>query len=176
MTKELEYLLGKVVVFDIDGTLMRYDFGSLGKGFLPDEWVERNVNGNIYGNIYLARCTPTHLFGEVIEKLGNDAWVLSVSLSDFESRNKVEVLSVHYPSIRREQILFCADKSLKLPILKSMMEAGKLGDDRKDVVLVEDDSSLVYDIKRRAEASGFLGTTWYIGERALSIALLSDFV
>lgn len=171
MVKELEYLLGKVVVFDIDGTLMRYDFGKRGnppfdhpiKGFLPDEWIDINVKRNLY----VENGRPTTLFQEVVKELGNDAWVLSVALTSFEQQNKIKAISEFYPTIPLSHILFVADSKYKIPVMESMVLSNKLGNEGKSVVLVDDRESLVYD---------FVALNSKNKESSFELKLLSDFV
>lgn len=162
MNKALEYLKDKIAIFDMDGVLTRYDFQELGKGFLTDEWISINVKQNLY----LDKGSKTELFDEAIKELGNNAWVLSVALTIFEQRNKIEVLQALYPTIPEEQILFCAESRYKIPLIESLIKHNKLHNNtNKKIVLIEDKEELVYDFVGRYKGK----------ETPFELRLVSDF-
>lgn len=162
MTPELEYLKDKIVIFDIDGTLTRYDFNDSWKAFLPNDWIKLNVQTNPYKKV-----KKTHIFDEIIAELGDNAWALTAALSSSELRNKIEVIPELYPTMRPDHILFVSETKYKIPYIEGLIENNILQPINQDkgVVLVDDKDELVIEMKQR-----------YGWVMPFEIKLISDFI
>jgi len=165
MTKELEYLKDKIVLFDVDGTLMRYDFGAIGKCFTTDEWIHLST----ICNIYTEKGHPTSIFNDIIRELGNNAWVITVSLTLHEQRNKIALIKKIHPTIPENHILFVGDTKYKVPYIESLIASQQIYENSKEhkkVVLVDDKDDLLF---MHQAAYGDLAPSF-------EIRLVSDFI
>lgn len=138
-------LKNDIIVFDIDGVLAKYDFGTLGgKIFTEHEWIQRNMQKDMYKFIQ-----RTHLFDELIqEKDSNDLYILSTAFSSFEQNNKIEFLGREYGKFREDNIYFVARDEYKVDILKELREIyDKEGKLYKRIVLIEDSVQIMASVE-----------------------------
>lgn len=142
---KLNKLNNNVLVFDVDGTLVRYNFPTLGvKCFEPHEWIQLNARDNMYKH-YIEK---TNLFDEVIANNLEHVYTLSAALTSYEQNNKIEFINSTW-KIEKEHILFVSELQYKIDMLKILRDKyNSKGDSTKDIILIEDDSSVMMQIEQ----------------------------
>lgn len=138
-------LVNDIVVFDMDGVLSKYEFGEEKIKIMDlKDWVRMNMKRDMYFH------TPkTTLFDELIdEKNPLTVFVLSVAGSSFEQHGKLHFLERNYPFIEQDNVIFVADKSLKVAVMEEMRLAfDNMGKQDTRLVLIEDNVSVMQDIE-----------------------------
>ena len=138
-------LIDDIVIFDMDGTLNKYDFKELGFKIMEEhEWVRMNMQIDAY-----EFAEKTTLFGELIEKKNPmDMYVLSCAGCSFEQNNKINFIMREYPNIREEHIVFVAQSRYKVDIIKELREIyDKSHKQDKRIVIIEDNIGVLQDIE-----------------------------
>ena len=155
----LAELKDDILVFDIDGTLTKYDFPEF-KIADKNEWVPLNIKRNVYTD-----AKPIHLFDELLEsKNSSDLYILSVAFSSFEQNNKLDMLERLFPMFREDNIFFVAHDQFKVYILQYLRELyDKEGKEHKRIVLIEDNVNIMSSIEN-------------LRNKRIKCYLLSDFL
>lgn len=146
MTKEQEqYLLNNILVFDIDGTLAKYEFPNYRtKCFEYKEWA---LNSMLDGDMY-KDAIPTSLFKDIIEKHeSKELYILGTCLTSFEASSKIKFLQKHYPNIPQENIIFVGSNDLKYVILEGLYQ--NLMPEDKNIIMIEDNPNIMGDIETK---------------------------
>lgn len=145
-----KFLDESVLVFDIDGTLCKYDFPLFNaKCFDKSTWLSLNMSLNPY-----VSAIPTSLFNEIIDSHNQDElYVLGVSLSSFESRNKIKFLNNYYSKFKDENIMFVSSNSFKYAILCELHNILEVSGVHKRIVLVEDNPDIMVHIESQNNES-----------------------
>lgn len=156
---KLAELKDDILVFDVDGTLTKYDFPEF-KIAGKEEWISANIKRNMYTD-----AKPVHLFDEILEsKNSSDLYILSVAFSSFEQNNKLEMLERLFPMFREDNIMFVADDSFKIYVLKYLRDLyDKEGKEHKRIVLIEDNVGIMSSIEN-------------LRDKRIKCYLLSDFI
>lgn len=134
---KLNELKDCILVFDVDGVLVRYDFRDEDSGLMLKDkhtWIKANVKKDVY-----ASAVGTELFDELIKNHKYDVHILSVVFSSFEQKSKVKYLMNRFPNLKEENLIFVGDKNIKLDMMKILRE--KLDDEGLydiPLVLIED--------------------------------------
>lgn len=142
---KLSELNNNILVFDVDGTLVRYNFPTLGvKCFEPHEWIQLNAKENMYKH-YIEK---TNLFDEVIANNLDYVYTLSAALTSYEQNNKINFINETW-GIKREHILFTSELKYKLDMLKVLRDLYDSKEDvTKDIILIEDGSSVMMQVEQ----------------------------
>lgn len=147
-----EILKNKYVFFDLDGTLSEYRFNNHVSG--RNEWGGQTWEELFFGDVFVNN-RPLKTMIEFIRKLDcNKVYVLGAITTNHEINEKYEWLQKYYPFIKKENIIFVADSSLKLVALNQY--AKKLNIEKKEIVFVDDKHSTI----RETEEEGF--TSYHI--------------
>ena len=134
-----------IVVFDIDGVLVKYDFGKLGFKIMPEkEWIRANMQMDMYSFM-----EKTSIFDELISTLNPmNMYVLSVASSSFEQNNKINFILENQPNIREDNIIFVSQNEYKVEILKELREIyDKARKGHKRIVMIEDNTLIMASIE-----------------------------
>lgn len=143
----LEKLKDKYVFFDVDGTLAEYRYNDHVSG--GNDWGGQTWEELFFGNVFVNN-RPLKTMVHLIEKLdANKIFVLGVITTNHEIDEKYEWFAKYYPSIKRENIIFVADSSLKLIALEQY--AKKLNISKEDIVFIDDKHATI----RQTEEAGF---------------------
>lgn len=112
----LSRVAGKIVVFDIDGTLVAYDYGD-GRHSM-EGWEESfsDKENNPY-----AKAKGIHIFQKIIEAIGaENVYACSVA-DDYELKAKSDFVTREY-GVSKEHHLFCHKKEEKIALLKKIKD------------------------------------------------------
>lgn len=134
-----------MIVFDIDGILCKYDFGTLNKKIWePHDWIRLNLRSNPYNHAVL-----TKIFDELIKlKKPDDLCTLSTALSSAEETNKREFLKKNYPKIPQDQVYFVGDDKYKVDVLMELRQSlNNLKMANKKIIMIEDSVSVMASIE-----------------------------
>ncbi len=143
----LEKLKDKYVFFDVDGTLAEYRYNDHVSG--ANDWGGQTWEELFFGNVFVNN-RPLKTMVHLIEKLdANKIFVLGVITTNHEIDEKYEWFAKYYPSIKKENIIFVADSSLKLIALEQY--AKKLNISKEDIVFIDDKHATI----RQTEEAGF---------------------
>lgn len=154
------YLKDNILVFDIDGTLCKYNFQDFErKGFDAHSWIRLNMIKDMYD------CSkPIKLFDDIIESHNqNNMYILGVACSSFEQRNKVNFIHKNFPKFRYENIIFVSDNCFKYDVLEELQIIYKQMGYTKKIILIEDNASIMLDIELKDNHS-------------IKCMLISDFI
>ena len=149
MREELvEFLQDKYVFFDFDGTLCEYRynghiFGDEGCG---GQTLEELTFENVYSDV-----RPLKTMLKYIRRLASEqVYVLGAIVTSFESLQKYIWLNKNFSPIKRENVYFVADSSLKVKTLLLFADRNDIR--KRDIVLVDDKHSTLVE----AEKAGFV--------------------
>lgn len=124
----------KVVVFDIDGTLLKYEFG---------DGIHTACNNNVWEQFVIENEPYKHVSGvQVFKEFINDklaaggaVYVCSRS-EEYEKEQKKEAVLREYSNIPPENIIFVASKKDKLEAVRSIAKIR--GVSENNMVIVDD--------------------------------------
>lgn len=142
----LQDLKDCVLVFDVDGVLVRYNFRDEVGGFrLRDQssWIQANAKYDLYSS-----AEGTIIFDNIIKENKYEVYILSVAFTSFEQNSKIKYLTNRFSNLKAENIIFVGDKAIKVEMMKFLRE--KLDNDGlTDVplVLIEDTVSTMIDVE-----------------------------
>ena len=140
-------LEGKIVFFDLDGTLSEYRFNDRvggGNGF-SQPWSEL-----LFGDAYL-RARPLKTMINLTKALDpSKVYVLGAIKTNNEINQKYEWLSKNYPHIKRENIIFVCGGDKKVLVMEAFAEKNALA--RENMVLIDDTHATL----RQVETAGFI--------------------
>lgn len=143
----LEKLKDKYVFFDVDGTLAEYRYNDRVSG--GNDWGAQTWEELFFGNVFVNN-RPLKTMVNLINQLdSNKIFVLGVVTTSHEMHEKYQWFAKYYPSIRKENIIFVADSSLKVIALEQY--AKKLNIDKKEIVFIDDKHATI----RQTEEAGF---------------------
>lgn len=143
----LDKLKGKYIFFDLDGTLSEYRFNDHVSG-------RTDIGGQtfeelFFGDVFVSN-RPLRTMVELIKELDhNKVFVLGAITTNHEIDEKYIWLNKHYPYIKRENVVFVANSSLKLIAIEQY--AKKLNIKKDDIVFVDDKHVTI----RQVEESGY---------------------
>ena len=144
----IEKLKDKYVFFDVDGTLSEYrynDHVSGKNGYEAGQTWEELFFGNVFINN-----RPLKTMVNLINQLEPEkVFVLGAITTSHEIDEKYEWFRKYYPTIKRENIIFVAESSLKLIALEQY--AKKLNVSKEDIVFIDDKHETI----RQTEEAGF---------------------
>ena len=143
----LDKLKGKYVFFDLDGTLSEYRYNDHVSG--RNDWGGQTFEELFFGDVFVSN-SPLKTMVELIKELDSDkVFVLGAITTNHEIDEKYIWLEKHYPAIKRENIIFVADSSLKLVAIEQY--AKKLNIKKEDIVFVDDKHITI----RQVEETGY---------------------
>lgn len=145
MTKKLK---GKYVFFDVDGTLAEYRFqDKLYAGGCPELGCQ-SLNSLLFEDLYL-KARPLKTMQNVIQTLNpNQVFILGACTTNHEIEQKYKWLAMHYPTIKRENILFIHLTMLKPEVILEYVKHLEIS--LEEVAFVDDR----LDVLRKAEELG----------------------
>lgn len=144
----LDKLKEKYVFFDLDGTLSEYRFNDHVSG--RTEIGGQTFEELFFGDVFVSN-RPLKTMVELINKLDPDkVFVLGAITTNHEIDEKYIWLEKYYPSIKRENIIFVADSSLKLIAIEQYVK--KLNIKKENVVFVDDKHETI----RQVEEAGYI--------------------
>lgn len=139
----LDKLKGKYVFFDLDGVLSEYRYNDKVNG--ENDWGGQTFEEIFFGNVFVSN-RPLQTMVELVEKLDSDkVFVLGAITSNHEIDEKYVWLKKHYPTIKRENIVFVADASLKLVAINEY--AKKYNMKKEDIVFVDDTHATLREVE-----------------------------
>ncbi len=143
----IEKLKDKYVFFDVDGTLAEYRYNDHVSGkndFGGQTWEEL-----FFGDVFVKN-RPLKTMVHLVEQLNPEKiFVLGVITTNHEIDEKYEWFVKYYPSIKRENIIFVANSSLKIIALEQY--AQKLNVSKEEIVFIDDKHETI----RQTEEAGF---------------------
>lgn len=149
MTERTKQILtdpNTVLVFDIDGTLARYEFGSQNHNACPDaEWKDYLAENRPYET-----AVPVTLFQQVIQKKPDQIFICSVVSGMDEVKQKEDFIKKNFPEIPATNIYFVGteeDKLISLYVIQSIF------DDKspKDIFMIDDSCSVLNHIQEHSQ-------------------------
>ena len=145
-TELVENLKSKTVFFDLDGTLAEFRFlDMVGPENFSGDFLYEFAFGKLYDNV-----RPLATMQEVVKQLNPDkVYVLGAITLNSEIEEKYVWLEKHFPSIKRENILFVNCAEMKVELLEVYRR--KLNLEYQDIVLVDD----LHKTIQLAEGRGF---------------------
>lgn len=147
-----EMLKNKCVFFDLDGTLSEYRFHDHVSG--RNDWGGQTWEELFFGDVFVKN-RPLKTMVELIQNLDCEkVYILGAITTNHEMDEKYEWLRKYYPCIKKENIIFVADSSLKLIALEQYTK--KLKTEKSDIVFVDDKHETI----RKTEEAGF--TSYHI--------------
>ena len=142
----LDKLKGKYIFFDLDGVLSEYRYNDKING--GNDWGGQTFEEIFFGNVFVSN-RPLQTMVELVEKLDSDkVYVLGAITTNHEIDEKYVWLKNYYPTIKRENVIFVADASLKLVAINEY--AKKYNMKKEDIVFVDDNHATL----REVEAAG----------------------
>lgn len=143
-TELVESLKNKAVFFDLDGTLAEFRFlDMVGPENFSGDFLYEFAFGKIYDNV-----RPLATMQEVVKELDSDkVYVLGAITLNSEIEEKYVWLAKHYPSIKRENILFVNCAEMKVELLESYRR--KLNLEYQDMVFVDDMHKTIQVVEER---------------------------
>lgn len=145
------YLKDNILVFDIDGTLCKYDFPDFGvKCFDEHSWIHLNMLTDVYAN-----AIPIRIFDDIIDSCNpNDLYSLGVAYSSFEQRNKINFMHKNFSKFKDNNIIFVSENKYKYDVLSELMEIySQMGYTDKKIILIEDNSSIMLDVELKKNSN-----------------------
>lgn len=143
----LEKLKDKYVFFDIDGTLSEYCYNDHVSG--GNDWGGQTWEELFFGDVFVKN-RPLKTMVNLVQQLNPEqVFVLGAITTSHEIDEKYEWLAKYYPSIKKENIIFVADSSLKLIALEQY--AKKLNIPKEKIVFIDDKHATI----RQTEEAGF---------------------
>lgn len=139
----LDKIKGKYVFFDLDGTLSEYRFNDHVSG--RTERGGQTFEELFFGDVFVSN-RPLKTMVELIKELDSDkVFILGAITTNHEIEEKYVWLEKYYPSIKRENIIFVAESSLKLIAIEQY--AKKLNIKKGDVVFVDDKHATIREVE-----------------------------
>lgn len=143
-TELVESLKNKAVFFDLDGTLAEFRFlDMVGPENFSGDFLYEFAFGKIYDNV-----RPLATMQEVVKALDPDkVYVLGAITLNSEIEEKYVWIAKHYPSIKRENILFVNCAEMKVELLEAYKR--KLNLEYQDMVFVDDMHKTIQLVEER---------------------------
>lgn len=139
MENMLKKLENKISFFDIDGTLAEFRYNDKLCGNIGNKKASQNLNELLFGDLFL-KARPLKLMQNIISNLNpENVYILGVVLTNNEIKNKEAWLEKHYPSIKKENILFIASSEFKPYVIEEYVKHLNL--DKNDAVFIDDNVS-----------------------------------
>lgn len=140
-------LKDKYVFFDVDGTLSEYRYNDHVSS--KNDWAGQTWEELFFGDVFVNN-RPLKTMINLVEQLNsNKIFVLGAITTNHEIDEKYEWLAKYYPSIKRENIIFVADASMKVIALEQY--AQKLNIPKEDIVFIDDKHATI----KETEQAGF---------------------
>lgn len=135
-----------VLVFDIDGTLAKYEFGDRNHNACPDSrWQEYIRNNKPYESIGTAE-----IFRPIIQGKPDHIFVCSIVGGIDEINQKTEFLKKNFPEIPASNIYFVGtedDKLISLFVIQNQFE----NKPAEDVFMIDDSCSVLNCIQKKSD-------------------------
>lgn len=134
-----------VLVFDIDGTLAKYEFGNRNHNACPDsQWPEYVKDNKPYESVEAAE-----VFKPIVREKPDHIFVCSIVSGIDEIRQKTEFLKKNFPEIPANNIYFVGtedDKLISLLVIQNEFE----NKPAEDVFMIDDSCSVLNRIQERS--------------------------
>lgn len=144
----LEKLKNKYVFFDVDGTLSEYRYNDKLYSGGCSELGCQTLNDLLFSNLFL-NARPLKTMQNIINDLDAEKiYILGTIVTNNELNQKYKWLEKHYPSIKKENIIFISSTMLKPDVILEYSK--KLNISLSDIVFVDDR----LDVLRKAETLG----------------------
>lgn len=146
----LEKLKGKYIFFDIDGTLSEYRYNDKLYNGGCSELGCQTLNDLLFSNLFL-NARPLKTMQDIICNLEpQSVYILGTIVTNNEVNQKYKWLEKHYPSIKKENIIFISSTMLKPDVIIEYSK--KLNVSLDNIVFVDDR----LDVLRKAETLGIV--------------------
>lgn len=144
----LEKLKNKYVFFDVDGTLSEYRYNDKLYSGGCSELGCQTLSDLLFSNLFL-NARPLKTMQNIINNLDAEKlYILGTIVTNNEINQKYKWLEKHYPSIKKENIIFISSTMLKPDVILEYSK--KLNISLSDIVFVDDR----LDVLRKAETLG----------------------
>lgn len=149
MENNLKELFGtepKLVFFDFDGVLSKYQTLSSNVNIYPDlEWVRWCIEVE---DVF-KHGGPSKTMSKIIEALGTDrVAVLSTAETSFEQNQKIEFIKKNYPTIDESKIYFVGRSEYKKVVMQAIYNLNyKYTCAESEIFIIEDSLDVISDIE-----------------------------